>query len=876
MLTPWGSLHTHTRCSAKDALDPERVMVEAAVAAGWGAIGITDHGTVAGCYQALDAAMGTGIKVLPGIEAYINVGDAANGRPTTRHLCIVANTNEGFENLVLLSNASMRAFKYKPLVSLELLSEFGPENLRGLTAMTGCWFGLVQTALRTGREPLASWTLASNMLKGLQSCFGEDHVLVELQHHNISDETHDDEDVVALMDSFARKHGAPTVITTDSHYAHENDRLDHETLKRMMSWSDDLDDAVFPGDGYWVMPERRMRRRFEPDVWSRAMDGYRSVVDAYDLEVPALRTFTPKLPKLRGGEDPDEMLQARLDEALDASEADDRLREVCAQEMEVIRRSGFSAYLLLTAEVTDYCREHDIRYLVRGSASNSAVCWMLGITSFDPIEWKLDFSRFLSTDRTKPPDVDIDVRGDRRAEVLEHLASRYSTSHIGTWRELTENEEEEDDKGSLWVKWHIMQRKSGDTHQPDDATRERIASLSRHRAYDGVGMHAAGIVIYDSEESRRAMPMQWIASSRTMVTALDKDMVERLGYLKLDVLGLKTLTAVAEMERTTGVSCDVIPLNNKAVYQMIGRGDTAGVFQLSGFAQRKGLPKLKPKRMEDIVIAMALFRPACIKSGAMAEFLDLRNKRVEKVRRHTLIEQCTTGTNGLVLFQEQVLAILRGLGLDVEQLNAVLKAVKASNEAIGDAAKKMDTAIASIKPLMDRAGFNRSDEEWMVNALRAYAAYGFNRGHAVSYAHMAYWTAWFKEVHPLDYWAATLNVAAGSPKYEQLLTGFRSSRVRVLPAHVNKSEGGWTIDRDHRALRKGLSSIEGVGPVAAAAIAEHAPYTSLEDIAKRCPGRAVTGSGKYLLGASAENAGGVIAALWASTGALRHLPERES
>ena len=874
LLLPWGSLHVHSRYSAKDALDSCADMVAVAAANGYGMLGLTDHGTIAGIFDHYRLCRSAGIMPVPGIEAYISY-DRNVPRPVTWHMGIVANTSRGWENLVHLANEMHLHFRYKPTLDLQQMLRIGANGgLDGLWAMTGCFFGILPTALRCSDDPAVSIGAAANVLRLLTRMF-DGRVMVELQHHGISTPEHDDEGLVQVLCTLADRASLPTIITSDSHYAYKDARPSHEMLKRMSSWSDDPDSAVFPGNGYWLPHERFMRRRFEPAVWDRAMAGLHGFMEGYGLRVPELDTFSVKMPQLASVEgSADDALEQRIGDALPSTNF--RIATRVNDEMQVIKQSEFSPYILLAAEVTDFCRSRGIKFITRGSASGSYVCFINGVTQIDPLKWKLRFDRFLSSDRSKPPDIDLDVQHDRRQEVLDYLSSNYSVSHIGTWRELSESDEldeEGNSKGSLWVKYYSMLAKKGE--EPDDADKALITRLATHRPFDGIGVHAAGLLIAQDESVLGRLPQQWIASSKKMVTALDKDQIEELGYVKLDVLGLKTLSAVAEMERTTGQDYEDIPLNDPAVYRMIASGNTSGVFQLSGHAQRKGLVALRPNKFNDIIVALALFRPAVMQSGAMNQFLALRANRTQRVIHHEVIERHVGITHGFVLYQEQVVGILRDLGMGVEMLNSVLKAVKASNASIGNAHVRLADAKQKTADLAIDNGFSDEDITWLDNAMQAYAAYGFNLAHATSYAHLAYRTAWYRHHYPTQYWAAMLSVYAGSDKESRFRSEAVSCGVRMLPAHVNTSQAGYTVEHKPFGVRKGLQSINGIGEKVAKAVVAHAPYSSIEDFALRATGNGVSGRQAFMSGHGPEASGGALAALY-EAGAFNGLPERVS
>lgn len=868
MPIPWGTMHAHSKYSANDALDSVETMVAQAAKIGYGAFGLTDHGTDAGIFQHYRSCHEHNILPVPGVEMYVTFDRTEKSR-FYWHMGLLAIDNKGWDNLIAIVNQAHRQFYYTPVIDLADLMELGSsKRLEGLWAQTGCLSGIAVKQLHVQVNPWASIQASKNMVELLTNIF-HDRVLVEIMNHYIEREGDvSDSAVTSALLHVSEDLEVPIIINTDSHYAHKSSRPNHDMLKRLVYHKGNPDDSLFSGHGYWLLSEEEMRQRFSLDTWQRGLHGFNALMEHYDLTVPDLDHFTLKVPRLasvvpradrKNGEfAADDALAQRIQEQANLLQLKPSLTKRLSDEFETIIQFGFSSYILLTAEVTDFCRAEGIRFVTRGSASGSLVCYLLGITQIDPIEWGLSFDRFISRDRAKPPDVDIDVQRSRRQEVLDFLAERYAVCHIGTWRELGESNRTEDDKGSLWVKYFAYAKKvqaGGITN----SVRQSITALAAHKPYDGIGKHAAGVLIAQDESVLDRLPMQWIASSKTLVCALDKDMIETLGYTKLDVLGLRTLDALMDMETTT--SDGPRSLDDPEVFAMIRAGRTDGVFQLSGGAQRRGLPRLNPENMEDIAIALALFRPAVMQSGAMDTFLNRRQGRGESADRHPIIEAHTRSTHSVILFQEQVLEILKAIGLDVDTLNVVLKAVKASNANIGAAAEKMKEVRAILYPMMEDKGFSNDDTEWLENALQAYASYGFNMAHAVSYAHMSYRTAWYKRYYPVDYWCAMLNAYIGHEKEPEYKTALYKDGVMLLPPHVNKSGIDYSIDERYGAIRKGLNSIKGVGEKAAVAIAMHAPYADLADFAERCQNRAVSGVKNLRVGHTPAACGGVVKAL---------------
>jgi DNA polymerase-3 subunit alpha len=399
-----------------------------------------------------------------------------------------------------------------------------------------------------------------------------------------------------------------------------------------------------------------------------------------------------------------------------------------------------------------------------------------------------------------------------------------------------------------------------------------LGSKAKKRApYISTGKGAAGLLVTASPEDDAVVPLVWIASSGTLVTALDKDDVERLGLLKLDFLGLKTYTALAEMIESTGVDLGTINFSNSAVYRMLSKGETTGVFQLEGKASMYGTKRLRPTKFGDLIAAMALFRPATMDSGATEDYIARKHKKQDVPQRHPILMDGTKDTYGVLLYQEQALDIFRNLGMTIEEIEKARKAIKASNENIGNAKKTLAELLIRVEALAREAGMNDEDYAWLQRALEAFAGYSFNRAHATGYAANAYITAWFKIYHPLEFWCAMLNAFDATEDQTKFTKAARAAKVKILPPHVNVPSLGYVVDYEATAIRRGLVSITGVGEKAAQAIIDNSPYVSVVDLATRANHRAVSGRNAILQGHTTTAAGGTIGAL-ADDGALDDLP----
>lgn len=833
------SIHTHSRFSAQDALPTVKDIVARAKELGYRGLGLTDHGNIAGSVQLYTECAKAGIKPFPGSELYV-VQDRKDPKAKRYHMCVVAFTEEGYRNLINLSTRSHQNFYHKPLLDMGDLAELSAEGkLRGIAATTGCFFGMViQNLVSTGYD-------AAKQLVATYKSFFE-VVYVELQHHAIDQEPMSEEEIRINLVKIAHELGLKCVVTQDSHYTHPDHKVDHENMKRLVTFSDDPGEATFPGDGFHMADDDWMKEH-HGGYFDLAAEGLEDLLSRHSLVIPELDTYDYRVP-VRSADPKGDLLRRCEARLLELGLQSRAYRERLASEMDILDFARMEGYLLLVAEVTDYCRANAIFFQARGSASGSLICWLLGITSVDPLKWGLLMERFLSKDRTKPPDVDLDIESDRRQELMDYLSMHYSVAQIGTWSELSMSGDEEG-KGSLKVKMMSTRRKQGLSPNWEDipeSDREALHRLSDMAPYASYGVHAAGLLMTSSKAEMDALvPMMWVASSKKLVSQYDMKDVERLGLVKLDVLGLKTMSvlhqALENMGRDPYEGLDFIPLNDSATYRMISKGDTAGVFQLEGGTATRGMRELRPSKIKDIIAAMALYRPATMSSGATDAYIRRKHRMENTPERHEIIMRHTKDTHGILLYQEQVIAVLRDLGLDPDELTMFLKAVKASNGDIGGASGVIEGMLDGIKRRCYERGMTDVDVRWLEEALEAYAGYGFNSAHATVYGLTAYRCAYLAVHEPVAFHAALLSVASGSKKEPGYINATRNRGVRIMRADINGSGLGYRVDPGGRGIRKGLLAIKGLGPKAAVEIVARQPYASLRDLTEKVNPRTVTG-----------------------------------
>lgn len=875
----WWSLHTHSKFSVNDALPSPERCVERAVELGYPALGLTDHGVVSGNIALYKACRKAGIEPFPGVELYV-VNDAEYaGRKDNMHLTVAAYNTQGYRNLVKIATTTAMKFWYKPRIDLADFAEMHEAGaLEGLVVATGCHFGVLpQTLIRRGPDAAAA------VLKALDSWFPL--VYVELQNHGIGEEHHDeteltDDEVTEGLWQVATSVGVPVIVTRDSHYINPDERHYHDALKRLVSWGEDPDDATFPGDGYFMTTAQGLRGFFEPHMLQAGLASLDQLADLGSVRLPELENFTLKVPNVPF-EDPQAELERLVLERFHASPFASHLPAATQMdtELEVIKNGGMASYLLFVNMVCEFMRENRIGYHARGSAAGSFVNYLLKITQVDPLRYKLRFDRFLSRNRMKPPDVDLDIEHRRRHEVQAFVDKRWEMRYAGTLMKYSLEEDEtseEGSKGSLRVKFYSTVRKRGfapplwkNVPQRD---RDELKALADMKLISGYGSHPGGLIVAPTEADIDQIPLAKVAGH--LVTAYDKKDMELLGYTKLDLLGSRTRTAIETTTKLLDVDFETIPEDDRETFTMINKGRVSGVFQLDGRAMRDGLQRLGPRNIAGIIAAQALFRPATMHSNATNDYLSRRRGK-PLPSRHEDIARATKDTYGVLLYQEQVMDVLEALGMDQAELEKMLDAVKASNEYSAGAALAIEQAMPRIKELAGDREWSSDDLRWLIESLGAYADYSFNKAHAAAYGIIAYRMAYLKCHHPLQYWCGLLDAYSDAPKQKgrphPTVTYTQSAQfdnVPVLSPHVNRSQPSYSIDG--RGIRRGLTSIPGVGIVTAKELVANAPYDSLSDLGQRVLPARVHGAKYLVLGVDPETAGGAIAALYEAR-ALRGL-----
>ncbi len=837
-------LHLHSQYSLLDGANRLDEVIAAAKAAGQPAMALTDHGNLFGAIEFYDRARKAGIKPILGIEAYVAQGDHTDRTPSrssNNHLVLLARNETGWKNLVKLTTRSfLDGFYYKPRIDHDLLRRHG----EGLIGLSACLKGEINERILSHREAEAEATA-----KTYREILGEGNFYLELQDHGIPEQRAAN-DVLRRM---SRKLGIPLVATNDCHYLHKADASAHEVLLCIGTQTtlDDPDRLKYASNEFYLKGIEEMRALFPQDA--EALENTLAIAERCDVRVADDGFHLPAFP-VPAGETADshfesvarQGLEERLAELRRRSPAvfertsEDAYRERLRYEIEVIQRMGFSGYFLIVWDFIRHARECAIPVGPgRGSAAGSLVSYAMRITDIDPLQYDLLFERFLNPERVSMPDIDTDICQRRRGEVLQYVAEKYGrdrVSQIITFGTLAA-------KGVLRDVGRVMGLPYADVDRvakmlPDmeksltEAARtvdslaaeirsnpkirevveigSRLEGLTRHAS-----VHAAGVVIAPVPIDE-IVPL-YKTNRDEVVTQWDMKGVERLGLLKMDFLGLKTVTVVDDtlrMLRHAGIELDLdsIPLDDPATFEIFAEGRTSGIFQFESSGMRDMLRRARPSRFEDLAAFNALYRPGALSVGMVDTFIARKSggKKVTYILPET--EPILRETYGVIAYQEQVMQIAVTIaGFTMGEADVLRKAM---------GKKKLDVMAEQKSKFLDGAvakGYARAKAEELWNYIEPFAGYGFNKSHSVAYAMLAYKTAYLKAHYPSAFMAAMLtSETASTDDVVKYVGECRELGIPVLPPDINVSEWAFTVEGD--SIRFGLGGIKGLGESAAEAI----------------------------------------------------------
>lgn len=845
--TPYAELHAHSAFSFLDGASQPETMVEEAARLGLESIALTDHDGLYGVVRFAEAAKALGVGTVFGAELSLGTDKSRAGEldPDGTHLLVLARGQEGYRRLSREIAAAHLAggVKGKPRYDFDALSDAAGGHWQ---ILTGCRKGHVRRALRNGgRDAMDA------AVRDLVDRFGADRVTVELTHHGLPE---DDERNDALFDAAARFR-LPVIATTAAHYATpENRRLAMAMAAvRARSSLDEASGWLAPTGGTHLRSGAEMAALFRhhPGVVDAAARLGREC--AFDLHLIA-----PKLPPFDVPPGHTEISHLR-----DLAVRGARLRygsptehpAAHAQieyELDIIERLGFPGYFLVVHDIVKFCKDNDILCQGRGSAANSAVCYAIGITNVDPVANKLLFERFLAPERDGPPDIDVDIESDRREEAIQHVYSKYGRTYAAqvanviTYRgkssvrdmarALGFSQGQQDAWSKQVTRWsNIGDQEGSDIPAPVLDLARQIEGFPRH-----LGIHSGGMVICDRPIAD-VCPVEWATMADRSVLQWDKDDCAAVGLVKFDMLGLGMLSALHYMidliDEHKGIRIDLadIDLSEKAVYDMLQRADSIGVFQVESRAQMATLPRLKPSEFYDLVVEVALIRPGPIQGGSVHPYIKRRNGLEPVTFDHPSLKKALDRTLGVPLFQEQLMQMAIDVAgfsaADADQLRRAMGS-KRSPERMNELRGKFYDGMRELHGIVGDAA------DRIYEKLSAFANFGFPESHSQSFASLVFYSSWFKLHHPAAFCAGLLRAQPmGFYSPQSLVADARRHGVQVHGPDVNASSWYADLCGGGLEIRMGLADVRHIGQALAEKIVEArvlgGPYTSFLDLTGR-------------------------------------------
>ena len=859
-------LHLHTEYSLLDGACRIPKLVERIKALGMTSCAITDHGVMYGCIDFYSAMKDAGIKPIIGCEVYVcrdRLDKYAANREYS-HLILLCENNTGYQNLMkLVSEGFLTGYYYRPRIDYNLIRQ----HSEGLICLSACLSGDLPKLLLQGR-----YDDAEAYVREMQDIFGEKNFYVEIMDHGIREE----KIVMPRLISLAREMNVPLVATNDCHYLEEKDADAQEVLLCIQTGKtlDDANRMRMDTRQLYVKSEDEMRTLFAacPD----AVDRTQEIADRCNVEFEFGVTRLPHYP-VPAGETALSMLTRLTHEGLrerypDAKETDEPWQRL-NYELNVISSMGYVDYFLIVWDFIRYAKSQGIMVGPgRGSGAGSIVAYSLGITMLDPLKYQLLFERFLNPERVTMPDIDVDFCYERRQEVIDYVARKYGADHVSQIITF----------GTLQAKGCIRDvgRVLGMSYQDTDAvakaipfdlgmTLEKALTLSPllktmydeqpevHRLIDTAmtleGMprhastHAAGVLI-TGKPVMEYVPLQ--RNDEVITTQYPMGTIERLGLLKMDFLGLRTLTVIRDtldMLREQGIDMkpEDIPRDDPAVYEMISAGDTDGVFQLEGGGMRTFLTNMKPTCFEDIIAAISLYRPGPMES--IPRYIQGKQNPSSIHYETEKLRPILDVTYGCMVYQEQVMQIVRDLaGYSYGRSDLVRRAmakkkhkVMAQEREYFIHGKLNDDGTIDV-PGCVRNGVPEEVASHLYDEMTAFASYAFNKSHAAAYAVVCIETAWLKRYHPVPFMAAILNSVYGNPaKIAAYIQYCRSRGIAILPPDVNRSQWKFTVAKapdGQLGILFGLGAVKTVGQGAVDAIIrerKHGAYRDIFDFCRR-------------------------------------------
>ncbi len=877
-------LHVHSEYSLLDGLPKISALVKKAKELEMPAVALTDHGAMYGIIEFYKACQAADIKPILGMEAYTVPKDHLSKQTkedrVNNHLVLLAKNYLGYKNLMKLTTiAHLEGFYYKPRFDLKTLKKY----CEGLIAISGCPKGEIGQALINN-----DFELAKKRAVWYQEVFGQDNYYLEIQRHQNKDYFDKYKDQPAILDRIKQAQesenkwvngiiklsaqlGIPMVATNDVHYLDQSDALAQDAL---VCISTGKNVSSIDRLRYVDVPTLHFRSKKEMEELfvdvPEAIKNTHRISQQCEVAIELGKWYFPNFEIPNGKTAPD-YLNERAHEKIKEKYKDvtAKLLKRLDYELNVIITKGYAPYFLMMADLVNWCTDNGIITNTRGSAAGSLVSYVLGITSVDPIYYELPFERFLNPLRPKAPDIDLDVADDKRDKVIGYMVAKYGkdkVAQICTFGRMLSRASIRDIGRVLGYPYAVPDKiaklvPQGSQGFPMTLNNALVVSPEFKTLYDTdpdakkiidlsqeiegnarhSSVHAAGVVV-SPKLMTDYTPLQLEPKGEKVITQYEMHACEDVGLVKFDILGIRNLSIlgaaveVIQQERKIKVALDQIPFDDKATFKMLSDGGTMGTFQLGGSGMTKWLKELKPNRIEDIMVMVALFRP-----GPMAniqEYVDRKNGKHPVVYLHPKMENYLDKSYGILIYQEDVLfTALELAGYDWREADAL-------RQAMG---KKKPKEMAQqheifVNGCQKASGITKELAEKIWELFVPFQGYGFNKAHAASYGVVAYQTSYLKCHYPVEYMTALLTAeSADKDKVAEAVEECKLMKITVLKPDINKSEIGFTIEAnekslDNRAIRFGLSAIKNIGTASISSILEGrkaGKYLSLADFARR-------------------------------------------
>ena len=855
-------LHLHTEYSLLDGACRIEGLMQRVKALGQTAVAITDHGVMYGCVDFYKAAKKAGVKPIIGCEVYVATRtrfDKVNRIDGSNHLVLLCKNETGYKNLIKMVSAGFtEGFYNKPRVDHELLEEYH----EGLICLSACLAGEIPQALLAG-----DYEKAKNLARYYEDLFGKGNYYIEIQDHGLDEQR----TVLPLLVRLSRETGIPLVATNDAHYLEKEDsRMQHILICIQTNKTVNDDDVLeFGTDEFYVKSTEEMYELFS--AWPEACENTNRIAEMCSFDFEFGVTKLPYFVAPDGMDNKEYFVKLCRDGLLRRYGADvpEDIRARLDYEISIIDRMGYINYYLIVFDFINYAKSQGIPVGPgRGSGAGSLAAYCVGITNIDPIKYNLLFERFLNPERVSMPDFDIDFCYERRQEVIDYVIRKYGADHVAqivTFGTMAARAAIRDVGRVLDMPYGTVDGIAKLVPMEPKMTLTKALSISRElkARYDAdpqvkelidmslklegmprhASTHAAGVVI-TREAADEYVPLA--TNDGNPVTQFTMTTIEELGLLKMDFLGLRTLTVIDDAEkmirkREPGFSMDAVPYDDQRVYAMLNAGETEGVFQMESGGMTQAVMGLQSKSLEDIIAIISLYRPGPMES--IPTYIANRHNPGNVKYKTPQLEHILDVTNGCIVYQEQVMQICRELaGFSYGQADLVRRAMSKKKHDVMEK-ERQHFVHGNTEPGHECAGCVANGiSEAVANAIfddmSSFASYAFNKAHAAAYAVVAYQTAYLKRHYPREFMAALLtSVLDNTGKVIEYTAECQRMGIRVLPPDINASDAGFTVEG--KDIRFGLLALKNVGRNLIATVVRErsgTPYRSLYDFCKRLHG----------------------------------------